>query len=243
MWIALSFDVINMNTVSKSFLASDLASPAYIERIQTVKNLADSDVPFLTSSYFRVYSDALSSEEYSKLSKRMIVCTDTFVHCLPNFLSNPRHSLTAFVTQFEYFSSVLKNRAYHRLDKFVKIRYSTMITPKDSFLNRKITTMMLRIARAGLSSFWTDTKLRNHRTCDLPDFRGLLLQKKDAKMSTSANDHANPVHFLTLASLYFPFLFLGLGLLLAGAVFILELSLKLSSYLFPMGITFYFDRC
>ena len=70
--------------------------------------------------------------------------------------------------------------------------------------------------QAGLIDVWFDKILRNEEDCDLSDKDWVLLRDVDANKSKSVNDSANFSHRLVVMNLHAPFLFFGLGLLVAS---------------------------
>jgi len=243
-WIALSFFAINMNAAHKSFLASALALPVHIERIQTVKDMLESDLPLLTAFYFKsMHKNVLTPEEYAKLSKRMVVCVDSFITCLLKFVSREQYCLTANPKQLNFVTSAMPRHAYHRLDKTISSFYLTMFTRRNFFLNRKMTTMILRSDQAGLTDFWFDKAVQNHRICDFHGLEGLFLQHANAKRPVPEANSDSHAHVLTIYNLLSPFLLLGMGLFLAGAIFVIEvLSVNRACRIVGTRFTFTWSR-
>jgi len=119
--------------------------------------------------------------------------------------------------------AVLPNRKYHRLDKQKgKIVYLAIYTTKNHFLAGKLTIMILRSALAGLTGFWYDKNLGKLSSCDLGDEYWMLLRRADAERAGSETIHNKDPRPYTMSDLYSTFLFFGLGLILAGVIFLLE---------------------
>jgi len=226
LWTILAFYTININASYRSVLTAYLARPIFVETIQTLSDMVQSNLAVLFVTGLDAGIDDIglfTKAESARLRPRLSFCHALFQQCLIKFDEIPHFCWTTNTAFKQMLEDVLPNRRYHKLERPLATVHNTIYTKKNFFLARKMSMILHRAAQAGLLGFWQTTFLKVYEMCDLNTPDWLLLKKSDAKRPVLQDYSPERVHPFNMTNLFSPFRLLGCGLAFATVVFVIEM--------------------